>query len=90
MGTKFNASPQETDNATYLHSANISTEAQKNRKILSEALSEVGFVNYEPEWWHWSIGDRYWAFINREENAHYNVADEQWINQNITNPMNND
>jgi D-alanyl-D-alanine dipeptidase len=24
----------------------------------------AGFVNYPPEWWHWSYGDKYWAFIS--------------------------
>ncbi len=83
LGTEFNATPQETENATYFNSEYISIEAKNNRKILSNALSKVGFINYEPEWWHWSIGDRYWAHINNYESALFDVVDEEWIKKNI-------
>ncbi|MBN2655716.1 MAG: D-alanyl-D-alanine carboxypeptidase family protein [Spirochaetales bacterium] len=83
MGTKFNETPGETDNATYLHAENIPKEARENRFILSRALSRMGFVNYEPEWWHWSIGDRYWALLKNKEAAKYGVVDENWIKHNI-------
>jgi D-alanyl-D-alanine dipeptidase len=42
-------------------STKISKTAQENRKIMSAALSAVGFANYTAEYWHWSYGDRYWA-----------------------------
>lgn len=84
LGTEFNKSPQETENATYFNSENISVEAKNNRKTLSNALTKVGFINYEPEWWHWSIGDRYWAYINNYESALFDVVDEEWIKKNIT------
>ena len=40
---------------------NISPEGRKNRKILRDALSKSGLVNYPSEWWHYSFGDRLWA-----------------------------
>lgn len=40
----------------------ISKAAQENRKMMSQVLSAVGFVNYPTEYWHWSYGDRYWAY----------------------------
>ncbi|HVE44735.1 MAG TPA: M15 family metallopeptidase [Gammaproteobacteria bacterium] len=49
----------------------ISDEAQRNRRIMSEALSAVGFVNYPTEYWHWSYGDRYWAYHKKQLNALY-------------------
>ncbi|MEK9159006.1 MAG: M15 family metallopeptidase [Patescibacteria group bacterium] len=30
-------------------------EAQKNRRLLKKVLTQVGFENFAPEWWHWSI-----------------------------------
>jgi D-alanyl-D-alanine dipeptidase len=30
--------------------------------ILADAMNAAGLVNYPAEWWHWSYGDRYWAF----------------------------
>jgi D-alanyl-D-alanine dipeptidase len=36
--------------------------AVENRRLLDVTLTAVGLVNYPPAWWHWSHGDRYWAF----------------------------
>lgn len=69
MGTEFNASPLETQHATYTQAKNISDLAQANRQILVDAMTEVGFVNYPTEWWHWSYGDKYWALITRQPQA---------------------
>lgn len=52
----------------------ISAEAQKNRKIMSDVLSQVGFVNYPTEYWHWSYGDRYWAYHKHEKHAMYGTV----------------
>ena len=40
----------------------ISPEAKANRDIMNKVLEAVGFVNYPTEYWHWSYGDRYWAY----------------------------
>lgn len=64
MGTEFNAEPLKTENATYTQAFNISDIAKQNRKILSEVMLNVGFVNYPTEWWHWSYGDKYWALTS--------------------------
>ena len=44
----------------------ISNEAKQNRAIMSKALLAVGFTNYPTEFWHWSYGDRYWAFMQKQ------------------------
>jgi D-alanyl-D-alanine dipeptidase len=49
----------------------ISAEAQKNREIMSNVLAAVGFINYPTEYWHWSYGDRYWAYHKNESHALY-------------------
>lgn len=56
-------------------SIKISAEARKNRNIMSEALSSVGFVNYPTEYWHWSYGERYWAYQMHKANAIYGSYD---------------
>jgi D-alanyl-D-alanine dipeptidase len=33
----------------------LAREARKNRRLLKKVLTRVGFENYAPEWWHWSI-----------------------------------
>jgi D-alanyl-D-alanine dipeptidase len=49
----------------------ISGEAQEHRKIMARALSSVGFINYPTEYWHWSYGDRYWAYHTTHPHALY-------------------
>ncbi|GAA0656641.1 hypothetical protein GCM10009548_24160 [Streptomyces malaysiensis subsp. malaysiensis] len=46
----------------YTHAPGLSERARENRAIMIEALSSAGMVNYPTEWWHWSYGDRYWAW----------------------------
>ena len=40
----------------------VGNRARQNRDILAHAMDAAGFINYPQEWWHWSYGDRYWAF----------------------------
>lgn len=49
----------------------ITDEAKSYRKIMGDALSTVGFVNYPTEYWHWSYGDRYWAYHTHHPHAIY-------------------
>ena len=52
-------------------STRISPVAQANRNMMNHALRVVGFVNYPTEFWHWSYGDRYWAFVKQKPFAIY-------------------
>lgn len=78
MGTEFNDIPVEPENLTYLDSSYISDIAKANRKILIYCMKKAGFINYPPEWWHWSYGDYYWAFLNNCD-AFYSATDENEI-----------
>lgn len=71
MGTRVNASPEESDGACYTAAENISAEARDNRELLTAALEAAGLVNYPTEWWHWSYGDRYWALSTGASAALY-------------------
>lgn len=71
LGTRVNASPEESDGRCYTDAEGLSPEAQSNRDILTSALSAAGLVNYPTEWWHWSYGDRYWALDAGEAHALY-------------------
>lgn len=42
-----------------------------NRQHLGTALRAVGLVNSPTAWWHWSYGDRYWAFVTGRPAARY-------------------
>ncbi len=56
-------------------SVKISPLTLKNRQLMSQALTAVGLVNYPNEYWHWSYGDRYWAYITHNSTAFYGAVD---------------
>ena len=71
MGTPINATPEDSAGACYFGAVNISSAARHHRRVLATALDEAGLVNYPTEWWHWSYGDRYWAFVTDQPAAIY-------------------
>ncbi|WP_433546469.1 M15 family metallopeptidase [Streptomyces sp. CA-294286] len=75
MGTPMNASPEESAGACYTHALGLSPQARANRSVLGAALSAAGLVNYPTEWWHWSYGDRYWAWRTRAAEARYGTRE---------------
>ncbi|MET9103720.1 M15 family metallopeptidase [Streptomyces antibioticus] len=75
MGTRVNASPEESKGACYTHAPGLSSRASTNRATLGRALSTAGLINYGTEWWHWSYGDRYWALQTRQPAALYGPAE---------------
>lgn len=46
-----------------------------NRKLLCDVMQSQGFINYPTEWWHFSYGDRYWAYFAKQQQAIYGSAD---------------
>lgn len=75
MGTELNADPENSNNACFTQATTISVEAKTNRQILNDALAHQGFVNYPTEWWHWSYGDRYWAYQTKHPAAIFGVVE---------------
>jgi D-alanyl-D-alanine dipeptidase len=71
MGTRMNASPEESGGACYTEGPGVGPEGRANRAVLGKALAAAGLVNYPTEWWHWSYGDRYWALARGEAAAVY-------------------
>ena len=71
MGTSIDATPEQSSGACYFASSDISRFARSHRRLLSNALTWSGFVNYPTEWWHWSYGDRYWALTTGAPAALY-------------------
>lgn len=54
----------------------LSPTILEHRKILLDVMTQQGFVNYPTEWWHYSFGDRYWAYHKKKSHAIYGSADE--------------
>ncbi|GIE76596.1 D-alanyl-D-alanine dipeptidase [Actinoplanes philippinensis] len=71
MGTEVDATPVASANACFTGAGNISGTARRHREILITALTSVGMINYPTEWWHWSFGERYWAFTTGADRTRY-------------------
>lgn len=67
MGTRVDAFTKKS----YTRAKGISKKAQQNRAMLIRAMKQGGLVNYPPEWWHWSYGDRYWAATTKKRYSIY-------------------
>lgn len=52
----------------------LTDEARKNRALLYDILSAVGFSNCTDEWWHWSYGDSGWAYRLGNPKAIYGMV----------------
>jgi zinc D-Ala-D-Ala dipeptidase len=74
LGTPVDATPEQSNGACFFAATNITREARTNRALLADVLTSAGLVNYPTEWWHWSYGDRYWAFLENHPTALYGPA----------------
>jgi D-alanyl-D-alanine dipeptidase len=74
LGTPIDATPEQSNGACFFAATNITREARTNRALLADVLTATGLVNYPTEWWHWSFGDRYWAYLENSPNAIYGPA----------------
>ena len=59
-------------NRCYYEADAISEKAKENRKLLRSMMMNAGFAPYDGEWWHFSYGDKEWAFYYNKEKALYN------------------
>lgn len=60
-----------TNKKYYVFTPNISSVAKKNRLLLRSILLKQGFAPFDGEWWHFSYGDREWAYYYKKEKAFY-------------------
>jgi D-alanyl-D-alanine dipeptidase len=55
--------------------AAIATPGPATRDLMRGVLTAVNLINCPTEWWHWSYGDRYWAFVSGRPHARYGPVD---------------
>ena len=72
-GNRLDMGTTLTDFGKKVHTHNdLITENQKqNRKILYDAMTKAGFVNYPLEWWHYCYGDRMWSAYTKRIECFY-------------------
>lgn len=80
MGTNFDDFKDNVSTRYYEekieNGQNLSQEEMdflNNRRLLYNIMSEVGFVNFSEEWWHFSFGNQAWGDI-KGETAIYGAA----------------
>ena len=56
----------------YYFCPEISKSEINNRKLLRKVMLNQGFAPYDGEWWHFSYGDKEWAFYYKKSKALYN------------------
>lgn len=61
MGTPFDATAPQTATAYFEQNPDDNPDALRNRRLLYWTLASAGFRSYEEEWWHFSMGDQFWA-----------------------------
>ncbi|WP_179888475.1 M15 family metallopeptidase [Streptomyces sp. wa1063] len=71
LGTRVNASPEESNGACFTHALDLSDQARHHRMLLLNAMESAGFTNYGTEFWHFSAADRYDALVRQEPHARY-------------------
>lgn len=59
------------DKKYYVFAPTISEIAYKNRLLLRTLLVEQEFAPFDGEWWHFSYGDREWAYYYNKAHALY-------------------
>jgi|SRR5579885_585786 len=55
----------------YTFYPNITEQGKKNRMLLRSLMMESGFAPFDGEWWHFSYGDREWAYYYKQPYAFY-------------------
>ena len=55
----------------YTFSPFITRKQEENRLLLRKCMLKAGFVPFDGEWWHFSFGDKEWAYYYKKEFAIY-------------------
>jgi len=83
----FGSKPYDYSRPVYsTYSKAVSTKARKNRLILRNVMIKTGFAPYDGEWWHFSYGDREWAYYYGKKYSIYkqvSVSEIKTLTKNI-------
>lgn len=80
MGTKFDDFSDKTWTNHY-EEYEIDEEIRDNRRILYNAMINVGFTNLPSEWWHYDYGTKFWAYFNNANALYKGILDIDFPNR---------
>lgn len=75
MGMAIADWPNVNPELCLTHCDTLTLTARENRQLLLDIMQQENFVNYPTEWWHFSYGDRYWAYHKNKSHALYDSLD---------------
>lgn len=61
------------DRQMFTFCPDLPQEVLRERRVLYDAMTNVGFHNYFREYWHYSYGDPYWAVRRKNKVAFYGI-----------------
>lgn len=56
------------------HSDETAQRYDRHRQLLAACMESVGFTRHPREWWHFSLGDQMWAWLNNQQRGRNLVA----------------
>ncbi len=57
---------ENSDRSNPDYFATTDPEAHTNRQLLLAVMAGAGFRRHPAEWWHFSLGDQFWAWLTRQ------------------------
>ena len=77
LGSAFDEISERSATRYYEENPHENVEALKNRRILYNAMTMVGFTNYSEEWWHFDYGNVTWARRVNAAEAKYGAVEAE-------------
>ncbi|MFW5871606.1 MAG: M15 family metallopeptidase [bacterium] len=68
-----------SDKRLFTFSEGINEKQIQNRKFLHDLMVQQGFCPFYKEWWHFSYGDKEWAWFYDKKNAIYQQKTQEQI-----------
>lgn len=75
LGSEFDELSEKSATRYYEQHPNENKEALKNRRLLYNCMTAVGFTNYSEEWWHYDFGNVTWARRTNVPEAKYGAVE---------------
>ena len=64
---------------SYVYYPKIKTYELDNRLLLRKVMMKAGFAPYDGEWWHFSYGDKEWAYYYKQDKYLYPQVDSKYV-----------
>ena len=70
-------------NNEYLDESILKTFEYNNRMLLRKVMMQAGFAPYDGEWWHFSYGDKEWAYYYKKKRYLYPQVNKEDVYETI-------